>query len=114
MKLMRDVKRITKEEVPIASFGSIERCIMRGTIRKPPPIEVVKEIKPTKIPERNPKNKRSFSFFSLIFPKSSGMKRDFNPIKRIEKLEGGWGIILDDLMAGVYTILSLTIILRIL
>lgn len=36
------------------------------------------------------------------------------PIKRIEKLEGGWGIILDDLMAGVYTILSLTIILRML
>lgn len=27
------------------------------------------------------------------------------PIKRIEKLFGGWGIVLDDLMAGAYTIL---------
>ena len=35
------------------------------------------------------------------------------PIKRIEKLFGGWGIVLDDLMAGVYSIASLIIILRI-
>lgn len=35
------------------------------------------------------------------------------PIKRIEKLYGGWGIVLDDLMAGVYTIVSLIIMLRI-
>jgi phosphatidylglycerophosphatase A len=35
------------------------------------------------------------------------------PIKRIEKLFGGWGIVLDDLMAGIYTIVSLIIILRI-
>jgi len=36
------------------------------------------------------------------------------PIKRIEKLVGGWGIVLDDLMAGVYTIMTLLIILRVL
>ena len=35
------------------------------------------------------------------------------PIKRIEKLFGGWGIVLDDLMAGVYTIVSIIIMLRI-
>jgi phosphatidylglycerophosphatase A len=34
------------------------------------------------------------------------------PIKRIEKLYGGWGIVLDDLMAGVYTIMTLLIILN--
>jgi len=33
------------------------------------------------------------------------------PIKRIEKLFGGWGIVLDDLMAGVYTIIILFLIL---
>jgi len=33
------------------------------------------------------------------------------PIKRIEKLFGGWGIVLDDLMAGVYTIITLLLIL---
>lgn len=35
------------------------------------------------------------------------------PIKKIEKLLGGWGIVLDDIMAGIYTIASLIIILRI-
>jgi len=34
------------------------------------------------------------------------------PIKKIEKLFGGWGIVLDDLMAGVYTIIALLIILN--
>ena len=34
------------------------------------------------------------------------------PIKRIEKLFGGWGIVLDDLMAGLYTIITLLIILH--
>ncbi|MGC9067029.1 MAG: phosphatidylglycerophosphatase A family protein [Minisyncoccia bacterium] len=33
------------------------------------------------------------------------------PIKRIEKLVGGWGIVLDDLMAGVYTIITLYLLL---
>lgn len=31
------------------------------------------------------------------------------PIKRIEKLSAGWGIVLDDIMAGVYTIIILLI-----
>jgi len=34
------------------------------------------------------------------------------PIKRIEKLFGGWGIVIDDLMAGLYTIITLLIILN--
>jgi phosphatidylglycerophosphatase A len=34
------------------------------------------------------------------------------PIKRIEKLVGGRGIVIDDLMAGVYTIITLLIILN--
>ena len=34
------------------------------------------------------------------------------PIKRIEKLKGGWGIVLDDLMAGLYMIMILLIILN--
>ena len=34
------------------------------------------------------------------------------PIKRIEKLFGGWGIVLDDIMAGLYTIITLLIILH--
>ena len=34
------------------------------------------------------------------------------PIKKIEKLYGGWGIVLDDLMAGLYTIITLLIILH--
>lgn len=33
------------------------------------------------------------------------------PIKRIEKLVGGWGIVLDDLMAGIYTIIILVLLL---
>ena len=32
------------------------------------------------------------------------------PIKRIEKLNGGWGIVLDDLMAGVYTAVTILLI----
>ncbi len=31
------------------------------------------------------------------------------PIKQIEKLKGGWGIVLDDLMAGIYTLIILKI-----
>lgn len=33
------------------------------------------------------------------------------PIKHIEKLYGGWGIVLDDLMAGIYTVIALLIIM---
>ena len=44
-----------------------------------------------------------YSFFDALEP---------FPIKRIEKLFGGWGIVLDDLMAGLYTIITLLIILH--
>ncbi|NMB92550.1 MAG: phosphatidylglycerophosphatase A [Parcubacteria group bacterium] len=33
------------------------------------------------------------------------------PIKRIEKLIGGWGIVIDDLMAGIYTVIILSLLL---
>lgn len=33
------------------------------------------------------------------------------PIRRIERLDGGWGIVFDDLLAGVYANLSLRLIL---
>jgi phosphatidylglycerophosphatase A len=33
------------------------------------------------------------------------------PVRRLEKLPGGWGIVMDDVMAGVYANLSLRIIL---
>ncbi len=45
-----------------------------------------------------------YTFFDAVEP---------FPIKRIEKLPGGWGIVLDDIMAGIYTIISFVIILRI-
>jgi phosphatidylglycerophosphatase A len=45
-----------------------------------------------------------YTFFDAVEP---------FPIKKIEKLPGGWGIVLDDIMAGIYTIASLIIILRI-
>lgn len=35
------------------------------------------------------------------------------PIKRIEKLYGGWGIVLDDLMAAIYTIITVIVILMV-
>lgn len=34
---------------------------------------------------------------------------EFFPIKQIERLKGGWGIVLDDLMASIYTIIVLLI-----
>ncbi len=34
------------------------------------------------------------------------------PINKIESMPGGWGIMLDDVMAGVYTNIALTIALR--
>jgi len=39
-----------------------------------------------------------FRFFDILKPP---------PIKMIEKVKGGWGIVLDDLAAGAYTYLSL-------
>lgn len=33
------------------------------------------------------------------------------PIKQIEKLKGGWGIVLDDLMAGLYTLIIMSLLL---
>ena len=36
------------------------------------------------------------------------------PIRRVEKLSGGWGIVLDDILAGVYANLSLWIVLIVL
>lgn len=35
------------------------------------------------------------------------------PVRRLEKLPGGWGIVMDDVMAGVCANVSLRIILRI-
>lgn len=32
------------------------------------------------------------------------------PVRRFEKLRGGWGIVMDDVMAGIYANLSLQII----
>jgi len=34
------------------------------------------------------------------------------PVRRFEKLPGGWGIVMDDVMAGVYANLSLQIIAK--
>jgi phosphatidylglycerophosphatase A len=34
------------------------------------------------------------------------------PIRRLEKLPGGWGIVADDLLAGVYANITLQLILR--
>jgi len=42
-----------------------------------------------------------FGFFDAV---------EIFPIKRIEMLDGGWGIVLDDLMAGVYTIITISVI----
>ena len=36
------------------------------------------------------------------------------PIKKLEKIRGGWGIVLDDLMAGIYAHLCLRILLGVL
>ena len=46
-----------------------------------------------------------FRFFDIVKPK---------PIKRLEKLNGGLGIMLDDVAAGVYTNLILQFVYRIL
>jgi len=35
------------------------------------------------------------------------------PVNRLQKLKSGWGIMADDVMAGIYTNLSLQIIIRI-
>jgi phosphatidylglycerophosphatase A len=45
----------------------------------------------------------AFRFFDIIKPP---------PIRRLEKLPGGWGIVADDLLAGVYANLALQLILR--
>lgn len=42
-----------------------------------------------------------FRFFDIAKP---------FPIKRLEKMRGGWGIVLDDLMAGIYAHLCLRIL----
>lgn len=36
------------------------------------------------------------------------------PVARLEKLPHGWGVLLDDLMAGVYALLAMQLILRVL
>jgi len=46
-----------------------------------------------------------FRFFDIIKPK---------PISSLEELEGGFGIMADDLMAGVYTNIILQIVYRVL
>ena len=43
-----------------------------------------------------------FRFFDILKPP---------PIKKIEKVKGGWGIVLDDLVAGFYAHLSLWLLL---
>ena len=43
-----------------------------------------------------------FRFFDVLKP---------FPIRRIERLPGGWGITLDDLLAGIYSNLSLRLLL---
>jgi len=45
-----------------------------------------------------------FRFFDIVKP---------TPINRLEKLSGGWGVMLDDLMAGVYANLILQLISRV-
>ena len=45
----------------------------------------------------------AFRFFDIIKPP---------PIRRLEKLPGGWGIVADDLLAGVYANITLQLILR--
>lgn len=56
---------------------------------------------------------QSFNFFGFNLPLFFLIVAIFGifdgleifPIRQIEKLKGGWGIVLDDLMAAVYTIL---------
>ena len=43
-----------------------------------------------------------FRFFDILKP---------YPIRRLEALKGGWGIVMDDLLAGLYANLGLRIIL---
>lgn len=43
-----------------------------------------------------------FGFFDAV---------EIFPIKRIEMLDGGWGIVLDDLMAAIYTVIAMSIML---
>ena len=50
-----------------------------------------------------------FLIIIAIFGIFDGLEPLF--IKRIEKLNGGWGIVLDDLVAGLYTTITLLIIL---
>jgi phosphatidylglycerophosphatase A len=45
----------------------------------------------------------AFRFFDIIKPP---------PIRQLEKLPGGWGIVADDLLAGVYANLVIQLILR--
>jgi len=45
----------------------------------------------------------AFRVFDIIKPP---------PIRRLEKLPGGWGIVADDLLAGVYANVALQLILR--
>jgi len=45
----------------------------------------------------------AFRFFDIIKPP---------PIRRLEKLPGGWGIVADDLLAGVYANVCVQIVLR--
>lgn len=46
-----------------------------------------------------------FRFFDVLKP---------FPIRRVESLPKGWGIVLDDVLAGIYANLSLRILLRVL
>jgi len=45
----------------------------------------------------------AFRVFDIIKPP---------PVRQLEKIPGGWGIVADDLLAGVYANVALQLILR--
>ena len=46
-----------------------------------------------------------FRFFDTVKP---------YPIRNVEKLKGGWGVMFDDVLAGIYTSILLNVFVRIL
>jgi len=45
-----------------------------------------------------------FRFFDIVKPP---------PIKRLERLKGGFGIVSDDVMAGIYANITLQVVIRV-
>ncbi len=56
-----------------------------------------------------PKDVKSFVGAFLLFRLFDIIKP--SPARRMERLKGGWGVTLDDVIAGIYAILSLQLIL---